>query len=85
MSSRCVATLILLLVSSWLPAEDFDAAQENEVKAYIAARKAEGAAPKPESPNWKAGYTCNDLKKYSLEEYCECRYYYAENGRFYPK
>lgn len=59
-------------------------AEENKVKAYIKKQKAAGTKPKASSPNWKKGYTCNDLKKQSFDEYQECRYYYEENGRFYP-
>lgn len=57
--------------------------EEDRVKAYIEQQKAAGIAPKSGSPNWKPGFTCNDLKQFSFAEYQECRYFYAVHGRFY--
>jgi len=76
-----LVALSFSLLSSPIHAADPD---EAKVKEYIKKQKAAGVKPKAGSPNWKKGYTCNDLKKQSFEEYQECRYYYAENGRFYP-
>ena len=64
--------------------KSFDPAEEGRVQTYIKQQKVAGKAPLPNSANWKPRFTCNDLKHFSWQEYQECRYYYAVNGRYYP-
>ncbi len=83
------AVYISLFIASLLSVasaneKSFDAAEEGKVQAYIKQQKAAGMPPQKSSANWKPGFTCNDLKHFSWQEYQECRYYYAVNGRYYP-
>lgn len=88
MTSSAIRLLRLVLCVSLLVSQaafaNETANEEAKVQAYIAKQKAAGVAPRSSNPNWKPGYTCNDLKKHSFAEYQECRYYYAVHGRFYP-
>ena len=34
--------------------------------------------------NWRAGYTCHDMLRYSWVEYRDCSYYRHYHGRYYP-
>ena len=34
--------------------------------------------------NWRAGYTCRDMLRYSWVEYRDCSYYHHYHGRYYP-
>ncbi|MEM8496952.1 MAG: hypothetical protein AAF542_02950 [Pseudomonadota bacterium] len=82
MNRLCIASLLLL--SQQLVAAEPESQEEQQVQAYISQQKAAGIPPKTGNANWKPGYTCNDLKKHSVAEYQECRYYYSVHGRFYP-
>ncbi len=84
---RPTLLIILLVVAHELSAEPgaYDANEEQKVQAYIKQQQKAGVSPAPSGPNWKPGYTCADLKKFSFKEYCECRYYYVVHGRYYPK
>ena len=81
---RLLLSLLFVLWPVFAVAVEPETNEEQQVQAYIAQQKAAGVPPKPNSAHWKPGYTCNDLKQYSFEEYKECRYYYAVHGRFYP-
>ncbi len=81
---RLSLALLLVFSQQFVVAAESEASEEQQVQAYISKQKAAGIPPKPGNANWKPGYTCNDLKKHSLAEYKECRYYYSVHGRFYP-
>ena len=64
--------------------QPFSVAEEEKVKAYIADATKRGMAPAAQpGPNWRSGYTCQDLVRYSWNEYQECRYHHWYYGRYY--
>ncbi len=63
----------------------FLAEQPEKVDAYIKeAMKKNLKPPEYEGTNWRRGYTCRDLLRWSWNEYRNCSYYYRYHGRYYP-
>jgi len=63
----------------------FSAADEAQVKSYIADAQQRGEIPPPYRGNyWRPGYTCVNLRSYSYQEYLACRYYHSYYGHYYP-
>jgi len=63
----------------------FFAEDQAKVDAYI--KEATKSNIKPleyTGPNWRPGYTCHDMLRYSWLEYRNCSYYYHYYGRYYP-
>ncbi len=66
-------------------AQPFLAEEPEKVDAYI--KEAMKKKLKPveyTGTNWRSGYTCHDLLRFSWSEYRDCMYYYRYNGRYYP-
>jgi hypothetical protein len=64
--------------------QPFGVAEEEQVKSYIADATKRGVVPSAQpGPNWRPGYTCADLQRYSWHEYRECRYYHWYYGYYY--
>jgi len=64
--------------------QPFLAERPEEVESYI--KKAMEKNLKPEEykgTNWKPGYTCHDLLRFSWREYRNCKYYHRYYGRYY--
>ncbi|HEB92508.1 MAG TPA: hypothetical protein ENI94_03390 [Gammaproteobacteria bacterium] len=64
--------------------QEFLAEQPEKVDAYI--KKAMEKNLKPAEytgNNWRRGYTCRDLLRYSWREYRDCKYYHHYHGRYY--
>jgi len=65
--------------------KEFLAEDPEKVDAYIKeAMKKNLKPPEYKGSNWRQGYTCRDLLRYSWYEYRDCRYYYTYYGRYYP-
>ena len=65
--------------------QPFLAEQPEKVEAYIKeAMKKELKPLEYTGTNWRRGYTCRDLLRYSWREYRNCRYYHRRHGRYYP-
>lgn len=65
-------------------ARPFNAGDAKKIDADIDAALAKGLKPPTQpSPNWRQGYTCRDLWRYSRAEYYNCRWYYRYHGRYY--
>ena len=63
----------------------FLAEEAEKVDAYI--KEASKNLIKPleyTGQNWRQGYTCHDLLRYSWNEYRDCSYYHHHHGRYYP-
>jgi len=65
--------------------QPFLAEQPEKVDAYIKeAMKKNIKPPEYKGRNWRRGYTCRNLLRYSWYEYRNCRYYHHYYGRYYP-
>ncbi len=65
--------------------QPFLAEQPEKVDAYIReAMKKNLKPPEYTGKNWRPGYTCRDLLRYSWTDYRNCRYYHRYYGRYYP-
>lgn len=65
--------------------QPFFAEQPEKVDAYIKeAMQKNMKPPEYKGSNWKPGYTCRNLLRYSWREYRNCRYYHHYYGRYYP-
>ena len=65
--------------------QPFLAEQPEKVEAYIQDAMKKGIeAMEYNGTNWRYGYTCRDLLRYSWQEYRNCQYYYRRHGRYYP-
>jgi hypothetical protein len=63
----------------------FSAADETQVKSYIADAQRRGEVPSPYTGQyWRPGYTFVNLRSYSYQEYLACRYYHSYYGHYYP-
>lgn len=63
----------------------FLAEEPEKVDAYI--KEASKNHIKPleyTGQNWREGYTCHDLLRFSWTEYRDCSYYHHYHGRYYP-
>lgn len=64
--------------------QPFLAEQPKKVDAYIAeSLKRKLVPPEYAGRNWRPGYTCRNLLRYSWREYRNCRYYRRYHGRYY--
>ena len=64
--------------------QPFSVADEAKVKAYIEDATRRGLVPSAHpGPHWRPGYTCQDVLRYSWQEFRECRYYYWYYGYYY--
>ena len=73
------------LLNQEVMSQEFLAEQPEKVEEYI--KQAMDKNLKPEEytgENWRTGYTCHDLLRYTWYEYRNCRYYYRYHGRYYP-
>jgi hypothetical protein len=62
----------------------FFAEEPEKVEAYIQeASKRKLKPPEYTGANWREGYTCRDLLRYSWHEYRDCAYYHRYYGRYY--
>ena len=65
--------------------QEFFAEQPEKVDAYINEAMKKNLKPEEyRGTNWRRGYTCRDLLRYSWVEYRNCRYYHRYHGRYYP-
>ncbi len=65
-------------------AKPFLAERPEAVDAYIKEAMAKDLKPAEyKGTNWKKGYTCRDLLRYSWNEYRNCSYYHRYHGRYY--
>ncbi len=65
-------------------AKPFLAERPEAVDAYIKEAMAKDLKPEEyKGTNWKKGYTCRDLLRYSWNEYRNCSYYHRYHGRYY--
>jgi len=65
--------------------QPFFAEQPEKVDAYIKEAMKNNIKPlEYQGRNWRRGYTCRDLLRYSWREYRDCRYYRHYHGRYYP-
>ena len=65
-------------------ARPFDAADVARVDAYIEQAMKDNLKPVTKAPeNWKPGYTCRDMRRYSYRSYRDCRYHYRYYGRYW--
>lgn len=63
----------------------FFAEEPAKVDAYIKEASKNHIKPLEYSGNnWREGYTCHDLLRYSWVEYRDCSYYRHYYGRYYP-
>lgn len=63
----------------------FFAEEPEKVEAYIKEASKNNIKPlEYTGPNWKPGYTCHDMLRYSWLEYRNCSYYHHYYGRYYP-
>lgn len=66
-------------------AKPFLAEEPEKVEAYIKEAMEKNLKPvEYEGTNWRRGYTCRDLLRYSWREFRNCRYYHRYHGRYYP-
>ena len=64
--------------------QPFSVTDEAKIQAYIEdATKRSLVPPAQPGPHWQPGYTCQDLVRYSWQEYRDCRYYYWYYGYYY--
>jgi hypothetical protein len=62
----------------------FTVADQAKVDAYINEAMQKNLKPKQQAPqHWSPGYTCQDLWRYSYNEYRDCAYYYRYYGRYW--
>ena len=72
------------LLNQEVLSQPFLAEQPERVDAYIEdAMKRKLKPPEYAGSNWRTGYTCRDLLRYSWREYRNCRYYHHYHGRYY--
>jgi PBP1b-binding outer membrane lipoprotein LpoB len=65
-------------------ATPFSVAEEAKIDAYITDSINRGIKPDEYTgKNWRVGYTCNDMARYSYDEYRNCRHYHRYYGRYY--
>jgi len=65
--------------------QEFFAEEPEKVDAYIKEASKKNLKPlEYKGNNWRAGYTCRNLLRYSWYEYRNCRYYRHYHGRYYP-
>ncbi len=65
--------------------QPFLAEQPEKVEAYIQDAMKKNLKPKEYTgKNWRPGYTCRDLLRYSWTDYRNCKYYHRYYGRYYP-
>ena len=64
--------------------KEFGVESEANLNAYIQDATKRGLPPKSEpSKYWRQGYTCNDLRRYSWNDYRDCSYYYSYYGHYW--
>lgn len=55
-----------------------------KVDAYVEEAMKKGLKPRQTAPeNWRPGYTCRDLWRYSYYDYRDCVYYHRYYGRYW--
>lgn len=65
--------------------KSFSVESEVGLNAYIEDATKRGMPPKTQpSRYWRQGYTCGDLRRYSWNDYRDCRYYHSYYGRYWP-
>ncbi|PPD35691.1 MAG: hypothetical protein CTY19_01180 [Methylomonas sp.] len=63
----------------------FSVESEANLKSYIEDATKRGLPPKSEpSKYWRRGYTCGDLRRYSWNDYRDCRYFNSYYGYNWP-
>lgn len=65
--------------------KSFSVENEANLNAYIEEATKKGIPPKTQpSKYWRNGYTCNDLRRYSWNDYRDCSYFYRYYGYYWP-
>ncbi|WP_446811254.1 hypothetical protein ACH50O_06750 [Methylomonas sp. 2BW1-5-20] len=66
-------------------AKPFSVEDEAKLNSYIEEATKRGTPPKSQpSKYWRQGYTCNDLRRYSWNDYRDCSYYHHYYGYYWP-
>lgn len=73
------------MLNDQVMAKPFSVEDEAKLNSYIEEATKRGTPPKSEpSKYWRRGYTCNDLRRYSWNDYRDCSYYYRYYGYYWP-